>query len=599
MHHPSLLFFLLTLVLPLSASSPPSHHSHFTKHRRKSAAPPQEYVEVTRPLATDSLPPSCTLLILSHSFGNNTDLPPTNTTYSPPPDCTWSRAVLHLSAAANGSQHDRIAAVWLSEAELLRTSTPASSAGGVSWNVRKDVTRYSSLLRQSNLTLSVMLQNSIIDVYTGFYAVNLTVLYYNIAGNANTITAGSHPISLFPPNQKPTTGKYQNGPAPPKPKNPLKLDENPADQIIPISASGEEGFWFKIKSGLDAVNQGIQIPLNTYRAVIEVYASFHGNDEFWYNNPPDTYFESNGLPKTGSNGAYREVLVRLDDDVIGSIVPFPVIFGGGINPLFWEPVVSIGAFDLPSYEFDLTPFLGLLLDGKLHSFGFGVADAISFWLLDANLHLWLDNGAGKVQAGAIKFETPTSCLERQSNFRQLDGEFEIQAKRENEFSGWVYSSAGNFTTSVVTKLTFENKVKLNKNGTEKEVEQDVKETKRVEVKDYNGDVVSTLRVERKYPLRIKSSSLPGATPNTSLVKTNLEQEVKEVEEDGNSKISLVNKLRSSGWMFALGEDVLSGAATTSQKYQLQGGVCYTRRVLANNGVIQTDTEGFVCQTATS
>ncbi|KAL0321826.1 UNVERIFIED_CONTAM: hypothetical protein Scaly_2479000 [Sesamum calycinum] len=99
-----------------------------------------------------------------HSFGNTTDLPPTNTTYSPPPDCTWSRAVLHLSAAANGSQHDRIAAVWLSEAELLRTSTPAPSADGVLWNVRKDVTRYSSLLRQSNLTLSVMLQNAVTDV---------------------------------------------------------------------------------------------------------------------------------------------------------------------------------------------------------------------------------------------------------------------------------------------------------------------------------------------------------------------------------------------------------------------------------------------------
>ncbi|KAK4385304.1 Peptide-N4-(N-acetyl-beta-glucosaminyl)asparagine amidase A [Sesamum angolense] len=131
------------------------------------------------------------------------------------------------------------------------------------------------------------------------------------------------------------------------------------------------------------------------------------NRLFFTNSIPahDTYFESNGLPKTGSNGAYREVLVKLDDDIIGSVVPFPVIFGGGINPLFWEPVASIGAFDLPSYEFDLTPFLGLLLDG------------------------------GKVQAGAIKFENPSSCLERESNFRQLDGEFEIQAKKGTNSRG--------------------------------------------------------------------------------------------------------------------------------------------------------------------
>ncbi|MFS8018079.1 putative peptide-N(4)-(N-acetyl-beta-glucosaminyl)asparagine amidase [Helianthus anomalus] len=67
------------------------------------------------------------------------------------------------------------------------------------------------------------------------------------------------------------------------------------------------------------------------------------------------------------------------------VVPFPMIFTGGINPLFWEPVVSIRAFNLPSFDIDLTPFFGLLLDDKNHSIGIQIADGI-----DANLNLWFD-----------------------------------------------------------------------------------------------------------------------------------------------------------------------------------------------------------------
>ncbi|KAL9995435.1 putative peptide-N(4)-(N-acetyl-beta-glucosaminyl)asparagine amidase [Helianthus debilis subsp. tardiflorus] len=72
------------------------------------------------------------------------------------------------------------------------------------------------------------------------------------------------------------------------------------------------------------------------------------------------------------------------------VVPFPVIFTGGIYPLFWEPVVSIGAFNLPSYGIDLALLLGLLLDDKIHSIGIQIADVISFWLVDVNLHLRFD-----------------------------------------------------------------------------------------------------------------------------------------------------------------------------------------------------------------
>ncbi|CAA0836628.1 Peptide-N4-(N-acetyl-beta-glucosaminyl)asparagineamidase A protein [Striga hermonthica] len=533
--HPSLLFLSLTLLLPLATAAPPPH---LTRHRRIHAnAPPQEHIEVARPLPIESLDLSCELPILSHAFGNTIDLPPTNDTYSPPPDCVWTNAILHLSGASNGSQYDRIAGVWLAGAEILRTSTPEPTDDGIFWNVRKDVTRYSSLLRQSNLTLSVMLENIVNDVYTGVYNLNLTFYYYYNATAADTVNP---PLSLFTPNRRSIQVNES-----------LDLNKNPADLIIPISASGEESFWFKIEKELDAVYHGVQIPLNTYRAVIEVYVSFHGDDEFWYSNPPDSYIETNNLTTKRGHGAYREVLIKLDNDVIGSVIPFPVIFTGGINPLFWEPVVSIGAFDLPSYEVELTPFLGILLDGKSHYFGLGMAEAIPFWLVDANLHLWLDYEIDRVQAGPIKYSSPSTSVEREFKFNQLDGEFETEGERESKFSGWVFTSAGNFTTYVTNKLELENTIEFKSNGTEKKVEHEVEIKSNVQVKSGVGAIISALTVERKHSLEFTTVNLPGSGEGNYLVTTKLEQSMKEekkVEENGSGEVQskLDNKQKANG-----------------------------------------------------
>ncbi|XP_042033631.1 peptide-N4-(N-acetyl-beta-glucosaminyl)asparagine amidase A-like [Salvia splendens] len=188
--------------------------------------------------------------------------------YSSPLDCTWSNAVLQFSGASNGSQYDRISAVWLAGTELLSTSTPEPTPHGISWTFRKDITRHSSLLRRSNLTLSVMLENIVDDTYTGIFHVNITFLFYNI--RKSPISSPRKLIRNFP------TGS-------------LELDQIPADLIIPVSAAREEGFWFRIQSENDTVSSEIQIPSNTYRAVIGVYISAHDDDEFWYSNPPDYY----------------------------------------------------------------------------------------------------------------------------------------------------------------------------------------------------------------------------------------------------------------------------------------------------------------------
>ena len=60
----------------------------------------------------------------------------------------------------------------------------------------------------------------------------------------------------------------------------------PADLIIPFSRNLplNDGLWFEIESSTDIALSEFKIPQNAYRAVLEVYVSFHENDEFWYSN---------------------------------------------------------------------------------------------------------------------------------------------------------------------------------------------------------------------------------------------------------------------------------------------------------------------------
>ncbi|KAG6436608.1 hypothetical protein SASPL_101509 [Salvia splendens] len=133
--------------------------------------------------------------------------------------------------------------------------------------------------------------------------------------------------------------------------------------------------------------------------------------------------------------------MKLNDNVVGSVIPFPVIYGGGIDPLLWKPLVSIGAFDFPSYEIELTPYLGIMLEKRnnLHSLGLEVADALPYWLIDANLYLWIDSNGDSVSTGPIEYSDPRVRLERESKFHDLDGKYKVEGETKREASGGVHA----------------------------------------------------------------------------------------------------------------------------------------------------------------
>ncbi|KAK9683456.1 hypothetical protein RND81_10G142200 [Saponaria officinalis] len=578
--------YITTIILTslsLSTSQPHRLHHHKPPQQPLLTNPqPIQSIELTPPLPTTHLPEpprECTLTILRHSFADTVNKPPYSVVYSAPRRCPppWSSAVLRLSGSISGEQYDRIAAVWLAGAELLRTSTPEPSVNGTFWNVYKDVTRYTSLLQQSNIELSMMLENLVNDEFTGVYHINLTLFLYK---DQKAVKPNICPRKL---GLQKTGNSCENN------------DEQPADLIIPVVDEGNNGYWFRIEHELDVVSRRIQIPKNAKRIMLELYVSYHGDDEFWYSNPPNEYILLNNLGTRRGNGAYREVLVRIDGKFVGSEVPFPVIFTGGVNPLVWEPVVAIGAFDLPSYDFDLTPFLGLLVDGKSHSFEIAVANANGLWLVDANLHVWIDKGFSKVKANLGFYKPPDFYELREYQYNQLDGSFEIEALRASSYSGWVSSSSGNFTTSVTKKMHITSLITFLNNGTYKTVEHKTKVKTSISVISDTGLVVSSKRSKRKTSLTVITSTVPGTEKDTSMMITNITHTLKENITNGLLRTSVVNNQVSGGWMLVKDHSVLSGTGSTQQSltYFGQSG-CFTRSVEATGGKLLTDISTSVC-----
>ncbi|XP_026458838.1 peptide-N4-(N-acetyl-beta-glucosaminyl)asparagine amidase A-like [Papaver somniferum] len=220
----------------------------------------------------------------------------------------------------------------------------------------------------------------------------------------------------------------------------------PISRNLPLN----DGLWFLVQNSTDIQSKKFTIPRNSFRAVLEVYVSFHSNDEFWH-------IKAYNLTGTPGNGPFREVVVRLNGDEIGAVWPFTVVFTGGFSPLIWSPITGIGSFDLPSYDIEITPFLGKILDGKQHEFGFGVTNALNEWYVDANLHIWLDHERDTTTGELVRNENPPSKI---SLVSEEKGCYVTSAIRSISVSGWVNSSHGNITTNSFQDFSFTNRMTL-------------------------------------------------------------------------------------------------------------------------------------------
>lgn len=120
---------------------------------------------------------------------------------------------------------------------------------------------------------------------------------------------------------------------------------------------------------------------------------------------------------------------------------------------------SCRAFEVGPYTVDLTPFVGVLTDGKPHTLAVQVANTTSRWNVDADLLVDLDPRASAT-SGALLSNTLRPRAEvsvEQSSSEGVD-HLVTEAWREWSVEGYVDTSGGRIVTRVRQEASVENKL---------------------------------------------------------------------------------------------------------------------------------------------
>ena len=441
----------------------------------------------------------CTVAAMQHDFANSYGQPFVGT-LTPPAACPgpWTKVVLDWSGSVAGRQYDRLAGVWIGGTEVFRTSTPEPDPAGISWHVDADISRYIPLLRTPQ-PLVVDLGNLVNATYTGIYHMTLTVTYYQADRR--------HPAAQT------------------------------ADQVIPVSQGGTTSAgWWSLTAGQTAT-EAIAFPRNLTTATLEVFARGGGCEEFWYTNVPDSYNAAHPSYGLCGGGPYREVQVEVDGKLAGVAQPFPAIYSGGISPLMWRPIMSVDSLRTQPYTINLTPFAGLLTDGKPHQITLlppaGITDV---WTMDGTLFLNTDHHATQT-TGALLADTIAPAPTLTSTVTSPDANTDVittHAARNWTVSGYVDTSAGRITTTVAQHATYENTDTVTQAGFDQSVQQRDQgatevTTSRSHAPDHNSTptLTSTSTLTSpptaeldswSYPITVTSTYQPSTTGSGFLVQ---------------------------------------------------------------------------------
>ncbi|WP_052434391.1 peptide-N4-asparagine amidase [Streptacidiphilus melanogenes] len=361
----------------------------------------------------------CTVTEMQYDFGNTISSPAWSGTVTPPADCPgpWSKVVLNWSGSVQGRQYDRLAGVWIGGAEVLRTSTPEPTQQGISWSLEKDVSAFIPLLREQQ-PIAVSLGNVVNSTYTGVYHMKLTLTYYQ--------------------------ADHRNPPA------------HTADQVLPLSASTTDAGWTYLNPGQSS-SKTVTLPRNLTGVRMEVYARGGGCDEQWFDSVPTDL--ANKYPDyLCGGGSYREVQVSVDGRPAGIAQPYPVVYSGGIVPTLWRPIPAVDQFVTQAYDLDLTPFAGLLVDGRPHTFTITPYGAADGWTVDSTLFLDTDHHAART-SGALTEDTLSLSPSVTTTETPGAGDLvdvRVSAHRSWTTSGWLDTSAGRVRTTVTQQAGYLN-----------------------------------------------------------------------------------------------------------------------------------------------
>lgn len=346
----------------------------------------------------------CTVEIVRHGFA---DFEPYRQAFTPPADCPgpWHKVVLDMEGSVKGRQYDRMGQISVGGVTLLRTSTPEPSREGIRWQVEKDVSAYAPLFTREQPVV-MELGNLVNETYTGVFDIRATLTFYPAdAAHAPAATA---------------------------------------ERIVPLDEAH--------RAGADLVG-GFTLPADTRRLVAEVYANGSGGgcEEFWYLSVARKEYSC-----ASEHGPYRELQVLIDGKVAGLAAPYPHIYTGGwSNPFLWYAIPAPHTFDLHPQRFELTPFIGLLNDGKPHELRVrvvGLAHDATGWTLLPHLQIWRDPKGARTRGELTSHVLGQPA--RNDAFSEENGRTVLRASGAGELklAGWIETSEGRRDVEVAYRV---------------------------------------------------------------------------------------------------------------------------------------------------
>ena len=372
------------------------------------------------PVAVPATTPCVVPLFAGVQFA---DFSPKPFSFTPPAGCAapWAKVVLAADFSVTaGRQFDRTASIWLAGTNLyFGTTAEPSRTVSPSWHVENDLTDYSPLFTAPQSGM-VQLDNLVNSTFTGILSGAAELRFYPVARQTD------------PPRT--------------------------ADVVLPMS-NGPSGGTVGLATTASTLARTFTLPTNIERAVLDVYAQSQAGDEFWYTCVPD---EMTGpLQSCGATG-FREAEITVDGRPAGVAPIYPWIFTGGIDPNLWKPIPGVQTLSFTPYRVDLTPFAGVLSDGRPHQVAVGVFNAHNFFATTASLLLFLDHRAARV-TGEVTADTlgaaPTPIVT--SNITTaadgaISGPVGVTSTRSYRIAGFVHTSHGRVSTEVTGDIAFTN-----------------------------------------------------------------------------------------------------------------------------------------------
>jgi hypothetical protein len=512
-------------------------------------------VEVNYQDPVTALPPvsrpatrHCTVTEMRQDFANTISSPPYTGTVTPPAACPgpWAKVVLDWSGSVQGRQYDRLAGVWIGGAEVLRTSTPEPDPAGISWHVEKDVTAFAPLLRTQQ-PLAVSLANVVNSTYTGVYHMTLTLTYYQ--------ADRAHPAAAT------------------------------ADQVLPLSSAASPAGWYTLGPGQSAAKT-VTLPRNLTSVRLEAYARGGGCDEQWFTGVPNDLAAKYPDYLCGG-GPYRELQVAVDGRPAGAVQPYPVVYSGGIVPTLWRPVPAIDQFRTEPYELDLTPFAGLLTDGRPHTITLTPYGDADNWTVDGTLFLGTDHRAARTY-GALTTDTATASPDVRTVETSEPGGavgVKVTAERDWSTSGWLRTSRGLIRTTVTQRAAYANTDTVSAGGQRQVVDQQERGVTTV-----TSSPGGTLTRAWSYPITVDSDVASYTDNNNFDLRASVTQG-RQVVVHGPGVLSVTDdRVTASGVLARSGGATTAADGTDAERYvgTTDTGGCYGREIEAAHGYVTED-----------